>query len=110
MPETSAATSEPAAVEATPAAAITQPSAPDSPWQRLRRRFVLNACDYRPEVRRLAQIEARNPRLFEASWREAMPLLLLVVEQLEERDLPGELALVPWVESRYQPLPRASDC
>ncbi len=105
MPETSAATSEPAAVEAAPAAAITQPSAPDSPWQRLRRRFVLNACDYRPEVRRLAQIEARNPRLFEASWREAMPLLLLVVEQLEERDLPGELALVPWVESRYQPLP-----
>ncbi|MEZ5463076.1 LysM peptidoglycan-binding domain-containing protein [Dokdonella sp.] len=34
-----------------------------------------------------------------------MPFLLLVVDELERRNLPGEFALLPYVESGYRPLP-----
>ncbi|MEO8460463.1 MAG: LysM peptidoglycan-binding domain-containing protein [Dokdonella sp.] len=34
-----------------------------------------------------------------------MPFLLLVLDEIERRDLPGEFALLPYVESTYQPLP-----
>ena len=34
-----------------------------------------------------------------------MPFLLLVVDELERRNLPGEFALLPYVESHYRPLP-----
>lgn len=34
-----------------------------------------------------------------------MPFLLLVVDELDRRDLPGEFAMLPYVESLYQPIP-----
>ena len=81
-----------------------------SPWPRLRQRFALSACDYRPEVQRWVNQYAKAPRQFKAAWTRAMPFLLLVVDELERRDLPGELALLPYIESNYQPLPaRGSD-
>jgi membrane-bound lytic murein transglycosylase D len=43
--------------------------------------------------------------MFTSSLREAMPFLLYVVGELERRNLPGEFALLPYVESRYRPLP-----
>lgn len=33
-----------------------------------------------------------------------MPFLLLVVDELDRRDLPGEFAMLPYVESLYQPI------
>lgn len=91
------------------APALEQPAEPPaedpSPWQRLRTRFELDACDYRPEVQRIARNYARHPIPFIRSWREAMPFFLLVVDEVERRDLPGEFALLPYVESRYHPEP-----
>lgn len=83
--------------------------AADSPWPRLRRSFAMQGCDYRPEVQRWAQTYARGPRQFAASWKEAMPLLLMVVDELHKRDLPGEFAMLPYVESTYRPLPSRGD-
>lgn len=88
----------PAPVEAPEVATV-------SPWQRLRERFELQGCDYRPEVQRRAREYTRSPRRFAASWRDAMPFLLLVLGEIERRDLPGELAMLPYVESGYRPLP-----
>jgi len=88
---------------APPAAPLPVP--PASPWERLRTRFALDPCNYRPDVRRLARNYADSPFLFERSWKAALPFLLLVIDEIETRDLPGELALLPYVESGYRPLP-----
>ena len=75
-----------------------------SPWQALRERFVLQGCDYRPEVLTRARYYTKSPQRFAASWKAAMPFLLLVVDEIVRRDLPGELAMLPYVESHYRPV------
>lgn len=94
--------------ETRPMPSTVTPAAPaptQSPWPRLRQRFALSACEYRPEVQHWVRQYAKAPRQFSANWTRAMPFLLLVVEEIERRDLPGEFALLPYIESDYQPLP-----
>jgi len=102
----------PAAPIAVPDVA-TAPSAPilanPSPWPRLRRSFAMQGCDYRPEVQHWARVYARGPRQFAANWKNALPFLLIVVDELDRRHLPGEFAMLPYVESSYQPLPARGD-
>ena len=76
-----------------------------SPWPRLRSRFAMHGCDYRPDVQRWARYYTKGTRAFTASLRHALPLLLLVTDEIVRRDLPGEFALLPFVESNYRPLP-----
>lgn len=80
-----------------------------SPWPRLRQRFAMKGCDYRPEVQRWARYYTQNPRLFSTSWKRALPFLLLVTAQIEQHDLPGEFALLPYLESNYQPVASHGD-
>ncbi len=94
-----------AALAPPPVAASTAPAnAVRSPWERMRRRFALDGCDYRPQVEQLARAYTRSPHHFEASWKPALPFLLLVLDEVEKRDLPGEFAMLPYVESGYRPL------
>jgi membrane-bound lytic murein transglycosylase D len=72
-----------------------------SPWERLRRRMAMPGCDYSPDVRRWARTFTQSPAQFSASMSEAMPYLLLVVNEIEKRDLPGEFAFLPYIESTY---------
>jgi len=92
----------------------TPPAVPDvavqaSPWQRLRDRFAMTSCDYRPQVMRWAQRYTKSPRRFAASWERSLPFLLIVVDELERRDLPGEFAMLPYVESGYEPVASRGD-
>lgn len=108
--------SQPAAVPAPPVEAIPAPipvspapAAPGtiagaSPWQRLRDRFAMPGCDYDASVLRQARQYTKSPDRFRANWQQAMPFLLLVLDEIERRDLPGELALLPYVESHYRPV------
>ncbi len=79
--------------------------APLSPWDRLRTRFAMDGCTHSEAVEREAHRYTRSPERFNASWQEAMPSLLLVLNDIERRDLPGEFALLPYVESHYRALP-----
>lgn len=72
-----------------------------SPWIRLRRRMAMPGCDYSADVRRWAHTFTQSPAQFSASMSEAMPYLLLVVNEIEKRDLPGEFAFLPYIESTY---------
>lgn len=74
-----------------------------SPWQRLREQFALADCDYGPGAETLAKRYARNASGFSNSLSRAMPFLLLVIDQIEQRGMPGEFALLPYVESTYVP-------
>jgi membrane-bound lytic murein transglycosylase D len=71
----------------------------------LRSRFVLDGCHYSDAVIKEARTYTRAADIFTDSLRDAMPFLLLVVDELERRNLPGEFALLPYVESHYRPLP-----
>lgn len=62
----------------------------------------MHGCDYREEVVRWAHRYTASPRSFERSMERAMPFLLIVVDELERRNLPGEFAMLPFLESRYE--------
>lgn len=79
-------------------------TASKSPWLRLRGRMQMHGCDYRSEVVDWAQRYTASAPSFERSMRRSLPFLLLVVDELERRDLPGEFAMLPFVESRYEPI------
>ncbi len=80
-----------------------------TPWQRLRQRFALPGCGYSDMVMAEARRYTRQPQRFSENWRDAMPLLMLVLDKIEQHDLPGEFALLPYVESRYRQLPAKSN-
>ncbi|MGH8122330.1 MAG: transglycosylase SLT domain-containing protein, partial [Rudaea sp.] len=80
-----------------------------SPWQRLRDRFAMPGCDYSPMVSRFAATIAANPRNLNAAFKQAMPFILVVTEQIEKYDMPGEFAFLPWVESSYTMIPARGD-
>lgn len=80
-----------------------------SPWDRLRDRLEMHGCDYRSEVVGWAERYTASVPSFENSMKRSLPFLLLVVDELERRDLPGEFAMLPFVESRYEPVATRGD-
>lgn len=66
-------------------------------------------CDFSPRQQQWVRRFVRNPRLFANSLGDAMPYLLLVAEQLRHHRLPGEFALLPYLESNYTPVPPSGD-
>jgi membrane-bound lytic murein transglycosylase D len=111
------ATAVPDVAAVTPTA--TQPSPPEqaapaadsatSPWVRLRRQFALSACDYNPAVSQWSRRFSRDAAGFSASLSQSMPFLLVVLEQIEQRKLPGEFAFLPYIESNYTALASSGD-
>jgi membrane-bound lytic murein transglycosylase D len=73
-----------------------------SPWERLRARFAMPGCDSSTAATQQAQRYVRSANRFSASLEQALPLLILVLDELEQRELPGELALLPYIESHYR--------
>ncbi len=104
-----AVTPEPVAAPAIALAPLPAPERIPSPWQRLRDRYAMPGCDYSPTVERFATIIAANPRQLATALKQAMPFLLVVTEQIEKYDMPGEFAFLPWVESSYTMLPARGD-
>lgn len=80
-----------------------------SPWQRLREHSALPGCTYRPEVLSWARRYTANPKRFAALLEQAMPFLLAALDESERLHVPGEFALLPWVESHFRPLPARGD-
>ena len=92
-----------------PATEVPAPSAPEriddgrALFDRLAARFSAPVCVR--GVRNLAwrRRYSAHPAGFERQLRDALPLIAYVVEEIERRDLPGEFALIPIVESGYRP-------
>ncbi len=60
-----------------------------------------------PEVREQARLYARWPDYFEQTGERARPFLHNIVRQVEQRDMPMEAALIPFVESGFNPHARS---
>jgi peptidoglycan lytic transglycosylase D len=113
-------TAEPSPLPATPAPekpALPEIAGPElhpgiatvSPWQTLRDSFAMKSCDYRPQVVRWARRYTASPWHFTAGWERALPFLEIVVEELDRRHLPGEFAMLPYVESGYESVSARGD-
>jgi len=72
-------------------------------WHRARTRFVLNLEDDRPRFTRETEWYQRNQQYMDRVSDRARLYLHHIVTEVERRDLPGELAMLPVVESAYQP-------
>lgn len=83
------------------------PLTPDWPadelWQRVRNGFGLDQHEDRQPVRQWVQFYATHPDHVLGSAKRARPFLWHIVEEVEARGMPLELALVPMVESGFNP-------
>ena len=83
----------------------TEPAEPEGPedlWARIRDGFRLPKQDHRVIDERVAWY-SRNQGYLDRVAERARPYLYLVVEAVAERDVPMEIALLPVVESAFQP-------
>ncbi|MGD8484330.1 MAG: LysM peptidoglycan-binding domain-containing protein [Thioalkalispiraceae bacterium] len=80
---------------------VTQPYRHDI-WQRIRDGFALDDSDH-PRVQRQLDWYARHPNYMNRVVERARPYMHFIVEQVEAKGIPTELALLPIVESAFQP-------
>ena len=81
---------------------VSTPAGPDDVLAKLRRGFRLQYDDnHRTEAEQNWFV--RNPEYLERVFTRAQRYLPYIVAELERRDLPLELALLPIVESAYDP-------
>ena len=71
-------------------------------WDRIRNGYRLDIPDNRRIEREVAWI-TRHPDYLDRVRQRARPYLYFIVEEVEKRGLPMELALLPVVESAFQP-------
>jgi membrane-bound lytic murein transglycosylase D len=74
-------------------------------WDKLRNSFAMSDCDADPQIMVWAHRYTQSPQRFEAQMSNALPQLIYVQQVAEKYDVAGEFALLPWVESQYQPVP-----
>lgn len=77
--------------------------APQTVWQRIRLGYRLDASIRNPRIDAEFNWYQRNPAYMARVSRRAERYLFYVTDQLEQRGLPLELALLPIVESAFDP-------
>ena len=80
----------------------------DNVWERLVHRFELPQCSDHEAGLKWAQWYADRPEYMARIFKRAQPWIFFIAEELERRQLPGELALLPIVESAYDPFAYSS--
>ena len=76
-------------------------------WERLRAGFCLEHPDHSRQLQTEIDRYARHPRYLERVSERATPYLHFLVERVEEKGFPLEIALLPAVESAFQPEARS---
>lgn len=93
-----------AAKASTDANAIQDEEVEQDLWQRVRAGYRLRDADHgNTRVLRQQQWFSSNPKYLDTATLRGSLYLHYVVERLEERDMPTELALLPMIESAYNP-------
>jgi membrane-bound lytic murein transglycosylase D len=71
-------------------------------WQQLRSGFRLEGTRQR-DVERQITTYSRNTRQVEQIFERGRPYMAYILHEVEKRDLPHEIVLLPFVESSYDP-------
>jgi len=83
------------------------PAGPEDLWQRIREGFAMPDLDSRqlnPLVARHQARYAGNPAQLKTVVERSRRYLFHIVEELERRGMPAEIALLPMVESAFNPM------
>lgn len=72
-------------------------------WERIRDGFALPSVNGQPLLRREIDYFAGRQDYLDRVAERARPYLSYIVQALEERDMPTEIALLPIVESAFRP-------
>ncbi|TVT65307.1 MAG: LysM peptidoglycan-binding domain-containing protein [Pseudomonas sp.] len=73
-------------------------------WERIREGYKLQEhLDSNPRIEQQRLLFSSRPRSIEIASERGSPYIHYIVERLEERDMPLELALLPIIESSYDP-------
>ena len=75
----------------------------DSVWERLVHQFELPECSDNEKNLKWAQWYADHPEYMSRIFKRAQPWIYHIANEIEKRGVPGELALLPIVESAYDP-------
>ncbi len=75
----------------------------DDVWERLVHSFALPQCSDHEASLKWAKWYGDHPEYMARIFKRAQPWIFFITEELERRQLPGELALLPIVESAYDP-------
>jgi membrane-bound lytic murein transglycosylase D len=76
-------------------------------WDVIRAGFTMNHYYNSPRVQYFVQMYAKNPALILAITTQAKPYLYTIVQDIQQKNLPTELALLPIVESGFRPYARS---
>ena len=96
-----------------PVEPVTEPTGETAPvydnvWARLVDDFGLPSCDEHKESRVWTKWYADHAEYMARVMKRAQPWIYYIAEELEARGMPGELALLPVVESAYDPFAYSS--
>ncbi len=78
----------------------------DDLWARIRAGYRLPTLDS-PRVQQQEAWFGRNPKYIQRLSKRAQPYLYYIVEQVERRGMPLEIALLPAIESAFRPHARS---
>jgi membrane-bound lytic murein transglycosylase D len=82
--------------------AVAQIQPPADLWERIRRGFKMTRLDS-DLVRQQEQWYSTRPEYIQRMTERSRKYLFHIVEELERRNMPSELALLPFVESAFNP-------
>ncbi len=82
-------------------AALPDP-APAHAWDRMRQNFALSIPSNDRIGKELSWYR-KHPKYLQHIQQRAAPFLFFILEEIEKRDIPAEIALLPAVESAFQP-------
>ena len=77
-------------------------------WERIVHNFALPECSEHEVSRNWANWYADHPEYMSRVLKRAQPWIYFIAGELERRDMPAELALLPIVESAYDPFAYSS--
>jgi membrane-bound lytic murein transglycosylase D len=89
-------------VQPATAAEILQPAEYDDLWDRIRANFRMRPINNR-QVAYYEKWYSDRPEYVKNMVRRASLYLHYIVEEVEKRDMPGEIALLPAIESAFKP-------
>lgn len=71
-------------------------------WERLTQGYQLDQ-GVNPRIQREISFYASRPRTLPAIFERARPYLFMIVEEIDKRGIPQEIALLPVIESAFHP-------
>ncbi len=81
---------------------VTELSAPADTWERIRRGFAMSDLD-NDIVREKERWYSSRPEYIQRMTERSSKYLFHIVEEIERRSIPMELALLPYIESAFNP-------